>query len=136
MATDLVGIRGKIERTKKHVADLNAAIRAFLDTAPYKIGTKHDPDTRKLIYYVSHVEEVPSEISQIVGDALGNMVSILDHLAYRLFLKGGSGGDGRHVYFAITGNATSAAEYITQRERKVKGMPDLVIDALDALEPY
>jgi len=132
----LIGIRAKIERTKKHISDLDAAVRAFLGTNPYKVGAKHDPNTRKLVYYVTHVEEVPTDVTQIAGDAVGNLVSILDHLAYRLFLKGGTGGAGRHVYFPITKNATNAAEYVTERQRKVQGMPVHVVAALDALEPY
>jgi hypothetical protein len=138
-ADRLIGIRAKLERTKKHVADLDDAIRTFLASNPYKVATKHDPKTRKLIYYVSHVEEVPvGIIPQIAADAIGNMVSILDHLAYGLFLKdtGGTGGPGRHVYFPIGANATNATDYKTSRERKVKGMAQATIDALDDLEPY
>jgi len=115
---------------------LDSAIRAFLDSNPCKVGTKRDPDTRKLIYYVTHVADVPTEITQITGDALGNMVSILDHLAYRLYLKNTPGGLGRHVYFPIARNATNAAEYVAERERKIKGIHPTVIAALDALEPY
>src|SRR5437588_4025982 len=102
MADDrLSGIRSKIERTKKHVVDLDEAILAFLaaEPRPYEVRAKHDPDTRKLIYYVARADDVPASVAQIAGDAIGNMASILDHLAYRLFLKGGTGGDGRHVYF-------------------------------------
>jgi len=98
----LFGIRSKIERTKKHVMDLDSAIRIFLDSNPYKVGTNRDPNTRKLIYHVTHVEGVPTDITQITGDALGNMVSILDHLAFRLYLKNTPRGPGRHVYFPIT----------------------------------
>jgi hypothetical protein len=133
----LAGIRSKIERAKKHVSDLEVAIRAFLDSGPYKVGTKRDPDTRKLIYYVTHVKDVPTDVTQIAGDAIGNMVSILDHLAFRLYKKHTPAGDGRHVYFPIAKNARNAAVYVTERERKVKGIePTVVIPALDALEPY
>ena len=81
------GIRTKIERTKKHIGDLDFAVKAFLDSGPYKVGTKRDPDTRKLIYYVTELADVPSDVPQIAGDALGNMVAILDHLAYRFSSK-------------------------------------------------
>jgi hypothetical protein len=132
----LAGIRSKIERAKKHVADLDAAIRAFLDSKPYKVGAERDPDTRKMVYYVVHVEDVHTDITQIAGDALASMVSILDHLAYRLFLTAKTGGDGRHVYFPITKNATNAAEYVAERKRKVKDIPPAIVADLDALEPY
>src|SRR5262249_10566101 len=99
----------------------------------YKVGTKRDPNTRKLVYYVVHVADVPSDIAQIAGDALFNMVSILDHLAYRLYLKNTPGGEGRHIYFPI---ARNAAKYVAEREGKVKGIAPTVIAAIDALEPY
>jgi len=40
----------KIKRAEKHVADLERELRAFLESGPYKVGAKHDPATRKLIY--------------------------------------------------------------------------------------
>jgi hypothetical protein len=64
------------------------------------------------------------------------MVSILDHLAYRLFVKGGTGGAGRHVYFPISRNATNSTEHEADCKRKVKGMLQPVIDALLAVEAY
>jgi hypothetical protein len=132
-----VGIRSKIERSKKHVADLDFAIRDFHNSDPYKVAAKRDPDTRKLIYYVSHVEIVPDEVTQIAGDAIGNMISILDHLAFRLYLKHTPGGDGRHVYFPIARKATNTTEYKSARKGKIEGIdPIVVIPALDALEPY
>jgi hypothetical protein len=137
MALPLEGIQAKIERTKKHITDLDLAIGAFLDTGPYKVGTKSDPNTRKLIYYISRVEDVPTEIiPQIAADAICNMVSILDHLAFRLFLKGGTGGDGRHIYFPISKNATNATEHETECKRKVKGMPQTIINGLFKIEAY
>jgi hypothetical protein len=60
-------IQVKIERAKKHVFDLEGAARAFFDTNPYKIGTKRDPQTRQLIYYISSVESVPTNIACIAG---------------------------------------------------------------------
>jgi hypothetical protein len=49
----------KLKRAKKHVADLDRELRAFLDANPYKVGAKHDPQTRKLIYYVTSVDPIP-----------------------------------------------------------------------------
>jgi hypothetical protein len=34
----------KIERANKHIRDLDAAIAAFLATAPYKVAAKRDPE--------------------------------------------------------------------------------------------
>lgn len=74
----------KIKRAKEHVADLERELRAFLDGNPYKVGAKRDPQTRKLIYYVASVEPTPDCLPLIAGDAIQNLMSALDHLAYQI----------------------------------------------------
>src|SRR5581483_520630 len=49
-------INVKVERAKKHIADLNREIISFFNSDPYKVGTKHDPQTRKLVYYITSVQ--------------------------------------------------------------------------------
>jgi hypothetical protein len=51
-------VTSKIIRAKKHVADVEREVRAFLDTDPDKVATRHDSQTRKLVYYVASVEGV------------------------------------------------------------------------------
>lgn len=137
MSDKLSGIRSKIERTKKHVADLDVAIRTFLDSNPYKVGTERDPNTRKMVYYVVSVRCVDPDVTQIAGDAIGNMVSILDHLAFRLFKKHTPSGDGIRVQFPIARNATTTAKYVSDCQGKVQGIEPLtVIPDLLSLEAY
>jgi hypothetical protein len=129
----LASIRLKFERSKQHVADLHRMLTEFYATNPYKVGTKHDPDTRKLIYYVSSVEDTPPAIPLIAGDALGGMISTLDHIVYGLFLKGGTGGRDRHLNFPIFDDF---AKYKADSKRKVKGLEPAPIIAIDTFEPY
>jgi hypothetical protein len=131
----LASARSKIEWAKKHIADLDVALRMFYNTKPYKVGTKRDPRTRKLIYYVVGVNPTPDHIPLITADVLQNLRSALDHLAYQLFLirPGSATSPGRHIYFPITENA---AKYKTESPGKVKGMRQDAIKAIDAIEPY
>ncbi|WP_437556216.1 hypothetical protein [Acidithiobacillus sulfuriphilus] len=46
----------KIKRAKEHAAELQRQLRSFLESNPYKVGYKHDPLSRKLIYYVTDVD--------------------------------------------------------------------------------
>jgi hypothetical protein len=133
-------IETKIDRANKHIADLDIARKAFLETKPYAVSTKRDPQTRRLIYYVTKVDQTPIALASAAGDILHNLRSALDHLAYQLFLVGpggGGGGKGNRVYFPI---ARDAAEYNKKDTRqKIKGLrSDVVdaIDAIDAIEPY
>jgi len=130
--TDL--IRLKVERANKHIDELKSAIIAFKESDPYKISAKHDPQTRKLIYYLVDVQPVPTRIACIAGDTLHNLRGALDHLAYRLFRVGaGDTADAKHVYFPIFDDA---AKYQAGLNGKVHGMRKDAIDAIDVVKPY
>ena len=64
----------KVKRAKEHVIELQRALRAFLDSDPYKVGSKHDPKTHKLLYYVTSVEPIPDCLLLIAGDAIQNLM--------------------------------------------------------------
>src|SRR4051794_7588458 len=94
-------ILARIERAKGHVVELNAAVAAFLHSQPYEIGTKHNPITRQLIYYLTKVEATPASFSVILGDVLQNLRSALDHLFWLLTVANGKT-PGRDTYFPIS----------------------------------
>ena len=125
----------KVDRAKEHLSSLKEAVKAFLDTAPYKIGTKREPHSRKLIYYMASLEPVPWRVSALAGDVLNNLRSALDHLAFQLFFAGtGKPGDSfKHVYFPI---ADDAAKFKAKSPRQVRGMGTVAMNAIGALEPY
>jgi hypothetical protein len=124
----------KVQRAKKHIVDLESEWGIFLDTGPYRISVEDDFNTGERNYNVADAGEIPVDIPVIVGDALQNIRSALDHLAYHLAVLGsGSSGKLSHTYFPISDNAT---KYHSEKARKVKGMRQDAIDAIDALEPY
>ena len=125
----------KVERAKKHVSDLDGEIRAFLKTNPYKIATKTDPDTRKLIYYVASVEPTPDCLPLLAGDAIQNLMSALDHLAYQMVCSdtGDCPPNPNWIYFPI---ADSAEKYESKKRGKMEGARQETFDAIDALKPY
>lgn len=128
-------VQGKVERAKQCIADLNVAIQDFLKSNPYSIGTKRDPQTRRLVYYVTKVQPTPSTIPAIAGDAIQNIRSALDHLAYQLFLVGTNGekGVGRRIYFPIDGSAENFKKNLS---RRTEGIRQEAINAICTLEPY
>jgi len=130
----LKGVQAKVERAKHHVQDLNGALQTFFDSKPYVVGTKRNPQTRQLIYYVVSVREGPAIVNVIAGEVLQSLRSALDHLAYQLVLVGtGQPGPFNHVYFPIF---NSAQEYEAEKLRQIKGMRKKAIDAIDAVKPY
>jgi hypothetical protein len=138
MTTDerLALIRLKIERAKTHIFDLKTRLGAFFALHPYKVGAKRDPNTRCPIYYLTSVKDIPPEIGLIAGDAINNSRSALDHLAYQLYMVGPggqAGGIGSRIYFPI---ADDSAKYKAESPRKVNGLSQAAIKAIDAIEPY
>jgi hypothetical protein len=132
-------VRLKIERANKHILDLNAAIRVFLDSNPYEILTKRDPNTRQLIYYVASFRETPPAIGMIAGDAINNLRSSLDHLANQLYLVGTGGADYRTATsFPIASCRKEFKSMLEGKEerRKVFGMRSDAVNAICDLEPY
>src|SRR5207253_1434562 len=125
-------IRVKIQRATEHLRNLETEVRAFLTTNPYVVGTKREPQTRKLIYYVESVSATPITIPAIASDMLQNLRSALDHLAYQLILAGGAI-PSRQTCFPIFDTETG---YRTMDSRKVMGMQQHAIQAIDALKPY
>lgn len=128
-------ITSKVKRAKEHIADLGREIRRFLDTNPYKVGAKRDPQSRRLIYYVSSVEPTPGSLSLIAGDAIQNLMSALDHLAYQLILAdtGGNPPNPHWIYFPVADDAT---KYDTKKHGKMEGARQDTLDAIDAIKPY
>jgi hypothetical protein len=99
--------RVKVERAKRHYAELGTAVTKFFDTQPYKVSTRRNGEG-KLVYYVSEVADVPAELSCITGDVIQNLRSALDHLAYDLWAKESNGlGRGDRIYFPIHRDAAS-----------------------------
>jgi len=126
-------VRAKSDRAKKHIAELQKAVLEFLNSEPYKVGAKRDPQTRNLIYYVTSVRNTPQAIPVIIGDILQCFRSTLDHLAYQLMLVSGAGFDEHKVRFPVGRDFNS---YKSERGRVVPSLRKDAQDAIDAVEPY
>jgi hypothetical protein len=123
----------KLDRAREHLATLSADVRAYLDSRPYVVEAKRAPDTRRLIYFVAGLRPTPSRVPAVLGDAIHNLRSALDHLAYQLVWVGSGKKPSSHVYFPI---GDDRVKYLEQRRRQVKGAAPAAIATLDNLMPY
>jgi hypothetical protein len=128
----LVLIRAKVERAKKHLSDLEVARDRFIETKPYVILPERNPQTGDHIFKITDITVPPAEIGLIAGDAIHNLRSALDHLAWQLVLANGQT-PGNQTGFPIF---DEAAKYTARRHRYVQGMAQSAVDAIDAAEPY
>jgi len=86
-----------------------------------------------LVYYLSKVQPIPATIAPIAGDAIQNLRTALDHLAWQLFQIGTGGAIiNRKVYFPIADDATKYAAYLS----RLSGFRLDAITTLRTIEPY
>lgn len=128
---EVIGV--KVERAKEHLRSLETEVRSYLASTPYVVGTRRDPESRRLIYFLVSVQPTPLKISAILGDSIHNLRSALDHLAYQLVSVGTGKAPSSHVYFPIADDRT---KYLEQRRHQIKGASPQAIAAVDALTPY
>ena len=125
----------KIERAKVHAAALREVVRQFFDTQPYKVATRHDPNTRKLVYFISEAQAAPDDLAILAGDTIQNLATALDHLAYQLVCRdrGDAPPNPREIYFPI---ADDQAKYDASKKSKLAGASLKTIASIDAVRPY
>jgi hypothetical protein len=125
-------IQAKRDRAKKQLDELKAESKAFFASNPYQIETKRDPQTKRCVYFLSHVAETPISIACICGDVVHNLRSTLDHIAHQLVLSNKQLPT-RFTSFPV---GDDASKYASSKSQKVEGMSKVAIGAIDALKPY
>ena len=89
MAKQLEGPRAKVERARHHIEEADGAIREFLSRRPYRFIVEADEDPSYKRIVLTDAEPIPSTFSPIIGDAIHNLRSALDHVAWSLFRSKG-----------------------------------------------
>jgi hypothetical protein len=131
MPLDLTGCRAKIERAKKHISDFDRERLIFLDTNPYVVIAKFDPESNITQSIMGPLPTLPDGLATIAGDAAQNLRTALDYLAAELARI--NGGDSKRVYFPI---AESAEKYKSELDGKTKGISTKAVEVFSQIEPY
>lgn len=131
-------IRVKIERAYKHIEDLEDAIAPFVGPVFKSVSFDRDPETGKPRLQTEPLYIYTSNIPAIAGDAVHNLMSSLDHLAFQLVSVGAARGIVRKekpetIQFPI---AHDAKTYESRKLRYVDGATPEAIEAVDRLKPY
>jgi hypothetical protein len=133
----LDGVRAKLARADSHIHDLDEILNPLAERATKSIVREPhgEPGNHWLFYRVTEVPEYDPSWSTIVGDALFNLRSALDHLANRLVeLDGGIPCD--RTQFPIYPSRTNDKG----NPRNVTIQPGIgrkdIRDALDQIQPY
>jgi hypothetical protein len=133
----LRGVRAKLQRADTNIGDLDKIVRPLADRATNSIVREEhgDPDTPRLIYRVIDIPDIDDQCAAIVGDALFDMRSALDHLAAQLALLDGKIITTEYAYFPIHGNPLNKKG--NPRQIGIPGVTNpQVIAALEDAQPY
>lgn len=131
-------IEAKVKRADKHIIDLGHAVAAFLDSKPYKVGSKNHPALEDATtFFVEKAIAIPANIPIVAGDAIHNLRSALDHLAWQLVEASGSTA-GTWTGFPIydPSKFSTHKKEVAFFERKVQGMRPEIVDAIRRENPY
>jgi hypothetical protein len=128
----LDGVRIKLRRAWLHIQDLRKTLEPIVATAkqPGNIFSEQEEDPSKLVFRVKKVPEIDSLCSALVGDALFNMRSAFDHLAWQLVLLDG-GMPGRRTQFPVASERPAEGVTIKPEIQRQD-----ILDALEAVQPY
>lgn len=74
----------KLERARHHINDLNRCIGEYLSQEPFDLVRSFDPSTHYLTLSTKANTPIPKEISLIIGDAVHNLRSALDHVYWEI----------------------------------------------------
>ena len=102
MPDALIGARLKVERARKHLDLLRQETRAFTEGKPYGVRAEFDAERSEYAIRIRLRDpdtRVPIGLSLIAGDAVHNLRSALDHLAWQLAIIGT--GPGRFTQFPL-----------------------------------
>jgi hypothetical protein len=130
----VAGSREKVQRAYKHLEDFESGFSEFLRENPQRIW--HDPSepgVQKSLFI--RQADVPATLICIVGDAIHNLRSALDHLAFAVAVRNGVAEKSlRETDFTIRKTAKAFREAIT--EQKVTRIGIAWIRFLKRIEPY
>jgi hypothetical protein len=128
----LDGAKFKLARASKHIEELDAAARAYLASAPFVVERTELPNG-DLACRVRIRHHVPPEWSTVIGDAVHNLRSALDLLAWQLVEVGGATAS-QDTCFPVT--RSGAQQFRQLLRRALRGAGPRVIRFVSRLKPF
>lgn len=83
------GAKLKVKRANQHINELNSVLQRFIDTNPYGVIIKKDPDSGSNTLAIDATKPIPEEITAILGDAIHNLRAALDLAVWDAIARAG-----------------------------------------------
>ena len=142
---DLSSADAKFERAKFHAHELQDNIRKWVhdDVNPViRIGLEDDPKRQRTLAYAESIKDVPPEWGLILGDALHNYRSALNHAVGALVLIGSNPeafvdpDSGFQFPVCDTSRSDFFAPKGRVRKSQLPGVPLKYLRAISQFQPY
>jgi hypothetical protein len=131
--SNLLSVRLKRERAEEHMDTAQRLIKAFLDGGPCVVVHEYDPKAHRHSWRIQgRPRQIGHYVSVVLGDALYNFRSALDHLAHQLVLRNGETPD-RSNAFPIC--ARTLQWDSSAREQRTRGMHEDAIAFIKDVQP-
>ena len=127
-------IRIKTEWAKEYIRNLERRIARFHDSNPYEVRAEKDAHSPNEILRIKLVRKIPDELACIIGDAVHNLRSALDHLVWQLVeAHGAMPPDERHMFPV---SETLAKYQSAGSRRRIDGVHPGAVNLIDQSKPY
>lgn len=131
MPNALDDIRWKLWRAKEHVQAVHDTAHAFLKSDFYRLVLYQD-ESGRLAAKVGELKRVPPVLSVLIGDAVHNLRSALDNLAF-LIAKPTTRGEERDVQFPLV---NVPREFQGTCRKRLPNADPAVVAEVERLQPY
>lgn len=132
LAELLAPSRLKIERAKHHINELDVEVKSFLARKPFRLMARVEKNPPRKVFFIKDDIPIPPAISLITGDAIHNLKSALDMLAWAMV--GDQAINPKRVLFPFADTREGLVGSIANRQIHLAG--EDVVTAIKELEPH
>jgi hypothetical protein len=125
-------VLAKLQWAEEHIKNLNATTDRFRKAHPDIVAAEPHEDLGEIWHKVAYVPSIPDPLALMLGDALYNLRAALDYLAHQLVVVAGNEPNGQTAFPIFD----TADEYWERMGRKVKGMRQPAMEAINRIQPY
>lgn len=130
MPIDVSSAKAKLKWAKKHIQKLNALIESYRAAEPYTMVVHQKAEG--IFGVIVVLNDPPEDIPFVIGDAVHNMWSALDHAICGIVRS--VNGNAKGVQFPFAKNAECLER--TVKERHIARAGEKVVAEIESLRPY
>ena len=122
----------KGERANKHIGELNAVLRSYVQGNVYRIGEQLDADGRIRKLHIIKTNPLPSELPLIIGDVVHNLHAALDMVVWEIIPQAYRNRDIRFPFYETRNELVGQ---VTKGKIQTHA-PEIAKIIIDAIKPY